>query len=58
MKDILNLFDELIEIARADDLSRDPRSLKKRDGGECFIVHHLQVLKQAVIDYDNSRTSK
>jgi hypothetical protein len=58
MKDILNLFDELIEIARAEDLSRDPRSLKKKDGGECFIVHHLQILKQSVIDYDNSRTGK
>jgi hypothetical protein len=58
MKDILNLFDELIEIARADDISRSPRSLKKKDGGECFMVHHLQILKQAIIDYDNSGTGK
>jgi len=58
MKDIINLIDELIFFAREDDFNKDPRSLIKRDGGECFLVHHLQILKEEIKKYDNDRLSK
>ena len=58
MNDILTLIDELIAVARQDDISRDPKSLKKKDGGECFMVHHLVILKEAILNHDNGRSDK
>jgi len=58
MNDILTLINELIVVARQDDVSRDPKSLKKKDGGECFMVHHLVILKQAILNHDNRRSDK
>lgn len=59
MKDILALINELIEICEAEDKEnlRNAKSLIKISSQESFMVHHLKLLKQEIINYDNSRSN-
>ena len=60
MNNILTLLDELIRICEEEDKKnlREARSLVKISSQESFMVHHLKLLKQEIINYDNSRTNK
>jgi hypothetical protein len=58
MNNIINLLDELIYITQAEDAEKDPRSLKKKNGSESFMVSKLKLLKESILEYDNCRTDK